>query len=497
MRWSLTVAGAILFAIFCGMGTAWSQSVAQSSAFNPSPKKDARGFIDVWQLRNDVAEVEALQASDNTDGCYQEGGPEEKPLSAEEVKQRALAEETCVEKVRRAFDAYQRIFASFNQSWLPVMLEAMRKGDVVAEVIMRQCDTTSALDRGGLESTCDPDPERRSMAMNRLKEIGFAPAYTDPRAEGKFVHGTRAFTFHRTNHGVWKTDAFAFLRLNRKPQTPGTLTWERFLYSSSSNDLYDGLKNFDVNVNDAIAEIEGVEIDRYLTQDPRWGVFLLHRVGHHEWVPEGMKSTTHILDPSWEGTWDLEKEAENWILPMKPASGRAIITRKGEFMQITIQAKQAREPFKNVIDCTLRYSGGQTYLPELTPSGQAATATILGYFYGAAANRMGNSAFPKPGTFYKDGQNKEAVAPFDPEKRYEQILMQCPNAESDGTGRVRFLLLTNDVLVEFGFWYADHLAVRHYRRRERVMPINIVSGSRDGSPLSVTAIPFLVGLVAK
>ncbi|MEW6683387.1 MAG: hypothetical protein AB1451_10765 [Nitrospirota bacterium] len=192
----------------------------------------------------------------------------------------------------------------------------------------------------------------------------------------------------------------------------------------------------------------------------------------------------------------MEKETENWISPMKPASGKAIIARSGEFTNITVQAERAREPFKNVVDCTLRYSGGLTYLPELTPSGQAATATILGYFRGNTASRMGNSAFPKPGSFYKDGQNQEAVAPFDPKKRYQQVLMQCPNAEWDGEGRVRFLLRADNVLVEFGVWYADRLAVRHYRRREGVTPINNpTSGVYKGSPLSVTAPLLLVGLV--
>lgn len=441
-----------------------TQTNAQSSVFHPSPKKDAKGFIDVWQLRQEVIDVEAFQVTDDTDRCYQEADASESSISSAEAEQRALMEAACVDKVQRAFDAYQKILTSFNQAWLPVMLEAVRNGDVVAEVILRQCDTTSALDRGSLESTCDPDPVRRKKAVARLKEIGFAPAYADPRQDGKFIHGTRAFTFHRTTDGVWKTDAFAFLRLNRRPQTPGTLTWERYLYSNGSKDLYDGLENFNLNYNSAIAKMEAAEIDRYLTQDPRWGVFLLHRIGHHEWVPEGMRSTTHVLEPSLEGVWKLEKEAENWIWPMKPASGTATVTRKGEFTYISIQAKQAKEPFKNVVDCMLRYSGGQTYLPELTPSGQAATATLLGYFYGAAANKMGNSPFAKPGTFYKDGQNSEAVAPFDPKQRYEQILMQCPNAEADGTGRIRFLLLADDVLVEFGYWYTDRLAVRHYRR---------------------------------
>jgi len=455
----------IIFFIFLYTNTLWSQGVAQSLTFNSTLKVDEIGFIDVWLLRNDVAKVEALTASNNTDDCIIEGDPDAPEPSLEEAIKILNAEDTCKKEVLAAYEKYQHAYNLFNESWLPVMYGAIRRRDLVAEVIMRQCDTTTALDRSKIESTCDQDSNKRKIAFSRLKEIGFSPAYKNPHEPGKRVHGRRAFTFKRSNANAWNTDSFAYLRLNRKPQTPGYLTWGQELYFGGSKDFYTGLKNFDVPWNGAYIKQEDKEIDQYLKQDPRWAVFLLHRIGNHEWVPEGMESTTHLLDSSWVGRYELIKRADNWILPMKPEKGHALIERDGEFMKITIKSEINRHPTKRVKKCLLRYSGGLTYYPELTANGQSPLNTMLGYFYSAGANRSARSAFPKAGAFHKDGANKEAVKPFHPKKRYKQVLMQCKKAETDRSGRLRFLLLANDVLVEFG---GDHgqLVVRHYHRTQ-------------------------------
>jgi hypothetical protein len=125
---------------------------------------------------------------------------------------------------------------------------------------------------------------------------------------------------------------------------------------------------------------------------------------------------------------------------------------------MTIRVPQATPPFQDVTDCTLRYSGGLTYYPQMTPSGQAATATTLGYFYAAGAAPSGG--------FFPDGQIQEAIAPFAPKKRFKQVLMQCDGAESADSDRLRFLLLAGDTLVEIGAEapFGAKLAVRHYRR---------------------------------
>ena len=491
MRSNLVVVGAVVLAISFGIDPAWSQGPSKDSSFSPSPKVDARGFIDVWQLRRDVAEVEARETNDNTDQCYIEGDPDEKPApSPKEVERRALAERACVERVRRDSAAYRRIFASFNRAWLPVMHEAIRRGDVVAEVILLHCETTSAFDRSGIKSDCRP-PEVESTGLlskddGRLAETGFAPAY---EPSFSYDDSRRAFTLRRGGPSTgWHTESFTMLRLNRKPLTPGRLTWGREAHAGGYKHPPDRRRP-----RGSIEEGEAY-IDKYLKQDPRWAVFLLHRIGHHEWVPEGMKSTTHMLNSEWIGVWQLERGSKDWASPMEPRKGRAIIKQNGEFTQITIDAEQETEPLLNVTDCTLRYSGGLTYRPE--QSDVPSTSTLLGYFLPTGAHRLRVSreaivGIPSrlrdtnkhfavneilTGTFWGDRTNKEAVAPFDPKKQYKQVLMQCRNAESDESTRLRFLLLAGDTLVEFGAeapyipWLKGDpdvtLHVRHYRRAQ-------------------------------
>jgi hypothetical protein len=91
----------------------------------------------------------------------------------------------------------------------------------------------------------------------------------------------------------------------------------------------------------AIRAAAGANIDRYLKQEPRWGVFLLHRIGRHEWLPE------------------------------PDASG--LTTMLGNFFSGFISGSQR-------IGKTQRYA--------------------------------------------------EAFAPFDPKKRYKQVLVLCPEGES-------------------------------------------------------------------
>jgi hypothetical protein len=452
-------------ALYLVLYSAFSFSANNDPIFKPVV--DARGFIDVWQLRNDVALVPNRAAIGDTDFCGTEGDDYEaadtiKPPSAKEIRRRAkvaqqeqASAETCVKNIQSKTAEYDRIFAAFNRAWLPVMMNAINKGDMVAEVILRQCTTTHAFDRSGFESICDPEP-KRSKATLRLAEIGFPPAQFDCQRselpEVQIVDYPRAFTFYRSSYGVWKTDSFACLSLHRKPQTPGYMTWGRQLHHGGGNSLYDsGL--FVIPSKETLAR-SAVEIGLYLEQDPRWAVFLLTRVGRHEWMPEGTKSTTHILDASWLGEWELEKETYDWsntTAPMSPRKGHALITRNGEFTQISIQSVTPKPPLLDVADCTLRYSGGLTFNYNVNNEVDA-TDTNLGYF--------GTGKI-----------NSEALVPLDPKKRYKQVLMQCPNAEADDNNLVRFMLLAGDTLIEVAndpyvrdISMRDDVAIRHYRR---------------------------------
>ena len=511
-------------------------------AFKPAAVVDAQGRIDVWALRRDVAEVEAHLASDDTDHCWPEGDEGEEPSAAEAARAEA-ASRACVAATAQTYADYARYRDALNAAWLAPLRTAIEHGDAVAEVILRQCSTTPVLDRRGIESTCDDDEARQAIARTRLGRIGFVPAMDPQRdivnwqrqPDGKRAlrenqqrvlealrHGAMAFDFididaggnvardaddfdafrrwavieavmqdapraftilPHTNSAGWKTAAFAELRLNRTPLTPGFLAWGPELYYGGSPSPWSGIDYWrsgpkivfygDAQVAAAGPDVAAFRreradtlaaaeagIDRYLQQDPRWAVFLLHRVGHHEWVPDGMRSDTGRLDASWDGEWELKREATNWLGPMHEARGHARIRRDADGnARIDVHAEQAAEPVRDVEDCALRYSGGLTYFPQVTAAGQSPQLTTLGYFYDGGGT--------KPGSFGADGANAAAVAPFDPRKRYRQVLVQCANAEAADNDRVRFLLLAGDVLVEFAVatpFSGKDLHVRHYER---------------------------------
>ncbi|UCV17515.1 hypothetical protein [Ferribacterium limneticum] len=491
-----------------------------ANAWAPSPKVDARGYIDVWALRADVAHVEPLYVREDIDPCSRGGDPDES-LSPQQLIRRQLAEAACQRQHEAAYQSYLGEYRKLNQAWGPVLLAAVRKGDSVAEVILRQCETTIVLDRSAIESTCDVNPERRRVAIRRLDSIGFLPAtdnseqvardQSNPNAKPNQKEISQLAILQKVRGGALGYDrsiargpgsqpsephpienmrrsvlleavqqdvqrAFTFsnpatylgeLRLVRKPSTPGQLT-EGPRFHDGSNGVYSGFDYWrkgiiresiggyrDVTVGglgDArfikeraalLADIDA-NIDRYLQQDPRWRVFLLHRVGHHEWVPEGTQSNTHKLDAAWLGKWALVKETTDWKSSMSRRAGKADIYRDGDFVRINTASGSEAGPFIDVSGCTLRYSGGSTYLPKLKANGEIEEMSSL----------LGPTHAPHP----------EVIAPFDVRKRYKQVLMQCVGAEEPDSLRARFLVLAGDTLVEFEYTPWDMLPARHYRR---------------------------------
>ena len=518
---------------------------AQSATVDLTPSSqtaDSRGFIDVWKLRRDVALVEPLQSDPDIDQCSSEGDPEEAPPGEQEIQRRRDAYESCTAEVKRRYAAYQRALEAFNKVWQPAMMAAVRKGDTVAEVILRQCDTTPVLDRSHIESSCDQNPERRAVAAARLHEIGFVPAFDRNMKKKNTERGNRAAISERTerqqealeafrhgalgidrssvNHGGnaprtraeleeiraaalidavlqdaprafsfspysysagWKTSVLATLSLNRQPLTPGYLTWGRELYYGGGNwpwtgphywrsgatkvyPQYEGRRDIKIGGREdpvfmqqlqellAIAERN---IDRYLRQDPRWGVFLLHRVGHHEWVPEGMASSNGVLDAEWLGAWVLEKSFSQWQPNQSTPQGSALVYRDGGKTRITFASEApVASPVENAAGCVLRYSGGLTYLPEKGSHATTSTHTVLGYLPGIS----GYSQF-KPGPV-------EVFAAMNPKFRYKQVLVQCAEGESSDTNRVRFVLLAGNTLIEVARDDArgSPVVARHFRR---------------------------------
>lgn len=66
--------------------------------------------------------------------------------------------------------------AAFNAVWKPLLLAATHRGDAMAEVVLRLCETVDLLDRSGIASDCSPTPDARQLAWQRLDAVGWAPA---------------------------------------------------------------------------------------------------------------------------------------------------------------------------------------------------------------------------------------------------------------------------------------------------------------------------------
>jgi len=324
----------------------------------------------------------------------------------------------------------------------------------------------------------------------------------------------RAFTFSPAQPDRWATGAFGTLKLNR-PQslTPGVLTWGSALFSSYDDKpaitgdgfttkwRYGNLSEVPREtrpylyqpidaVRDLIAKSEA-NINIYLKQDPRWGVFLLHRMGDHEWVPEGIKSDSHKLTEDLAGKWQLVKSFHDWsggltfrdwgggLISEQEPTHTAIISNEGELSKITFQTK-ATFP-EDAVGCVLRYSGGTTYLPKYyestiegdptlkTVTNQEWSNTMFGdlekdcfgkiYVTGAGSKNLGNQCT-------SSADNGYALAPLDPQKQYQQVLVQCPEGESTDSDQMRFLLLNGDTMVEFSARgpYNEDLYIRHFHR---------------------------------
>lgn len=526
--------------------------LASTRDFIPKPAVDRNGRIDVWQLRRDLAQVESLVAGDNTDHCYSEGGggeENESPLSESERQRQQLAiQEThtatkaCEADVHERYATYKRVQDAFNAAWLPVLQDAVKKGDMVAEVIMRQCDTTPVLDRSRIESSCDEDPQRRIIAAKRLREIGFRPAIdivsepgycefsscgsrspkgrealqeivlnafrhgnfgsvhyeatgywevkNDPRLEKQLKHNaslieaarqdvTRAFRFVGRDS---ESRNEAALKLNRKPSRPIHLTWgpetirpdgtrleENHWRSYSNAALCTNNVEFRQMVSDLRNLLRETEdnIAQYLKQDRRWAVFLMQRVGHHEWVPweqDGASVSHDEFDPLWLGHWELSQTITEFAPPggSSQGEGSADISRLGGATRITIRTRHPKSPpLRDVADCELRYSGGLTHYSmkgsiSHTPLGDADDL-------GKDANR----GFDYKGYNWLNADGKiNGLEPLEQDKRYPQVLMQCSDAEMQNNDMVRFLLLAGDTLIEVASRApaCEPLYIRHFKR---------------------------------
>lgn len=326
----------------------------------------------------------------------------------------------------------------------------------------------------------------------------------------------RAFTFSPSLDDKWATSSFSNLRLVREAKTPGVLTWGpalfshydnkptitggspyRYVLTTSKNKRHilqsnESASYFEDALGDVISRSEAY-IDQCLKQDSRWAVFLLYRVGYHEWVPEKMQSDTNKLSSKWQGSWELEKTFDDYREVVESTSSDsqhapelidakwevmrgAEITADGKHVNINFHTGSNDAPLKDGT-CELRYSGGSTYIPQLLPADghddsrdQDWAHSIFGDLEqncndsGYASGAGSRSDFGQCSSRAK--KNGAAFAPLDPGKRYKQVLVLCTEGEFSDAYTVRFLLLEGDRLVEFATLAPDNFRfyVRHYRR---------------------------------
>ncbi|MDD2776781.1 MAG: hypothetical protein PHU06_12560 [Gallionella sp.] len=544
-----------------------ASGVSATNYLNFSAKVDTRGFINVWKLRHDVALLEPLKAKDLGDkscGSQQEyegddqeyeGDADRSSLNEEEFKRREMAAahiqaieanqvRECVAKMNMAHQVYADAFQAFNATWLPALIEAMHRGDLVAEVILRQCSTTPVIDRSNIESTCTNDRVRKKIAVKRLKEIGFAPAFelTEEPGYWEFDSGSSYSTqgrlalqeiilytiaegnlgnipndatgcqeepdFNSNNRLIqealfrvrqaftfsWRRDETDFLKLVRQPIRSKELTWgpatlttlpdrifltsisihaNRFHYAGglTRNAMQSldpcwgmGLHFADISSDvKTLVDAEQASIDRYLTQDPRWGVFLMKRIGHHEWLPYDMEPEPTKLGSEWMGHWVVSNSYEDFVLSGEKSEASADIYLDGATPRISIKSNLKRDAWPyDISGCTLRDSGGvslQGILGSINNS-------VLGDLDNIVTSHSVGDLSKEAKWINKETGLVNGLEPFGEKQGYRQILMQCEDGESTGSEVVRFLLLGKDTLVEVAVPYlrGGSVYVRHFKR---------------------------------
>lgn len=280
----------------------------------------------------------------------------------------------------------------------------------------------------------------------------------------------RSFTYIRSQ-GAYANENHALLRLNRQAVGTSSLAWSANVFNSGSpyTGPYDPAWNgFDVYLNydkGRVVKVGGKSdahylrmladtltrsekrIDDWLERDRRWSVFLLHRKGHHEWIPEGIESPFGQLRPEWNGAWLREKQFINFEpVADLPEAQLSILT--GDAQSIA-QFKEAGASYA----CELRYSGGSSHRPEDGSHAKTATSTALGYLPSLAPISPHDAGPAAP------------FAPMNPHYAYRQVLVQCPQGEWPDNRNKRFLFLAKDTLIEVRQRETgDDLAISQWRR---------------------------------
>lgn len=160
-------------------GLLWALVAPCAAADAPT---DARGFIDVWALRADLRRLGVMPTGDVE--CREWEGDEE-PVFKTAAQRRTWRQnvarlqrehQRCTREQERLAAIYQQARDVLNQRWRPALQRAMERGDGVAEVILRLCETAPPLDRSGIAADCSESAADQATARQRLEAIGFQPA---------------------------------------------------------------------------------------------------------------------------------------------------------------------------------------------------------------------------------------------------------------------------------------------------------------------------------
>lgn len=164
----------------------FSPTLPVAGALTESLAVDARGFVNVWELRKDVIALSSMPSGQSE--CSQGEGDDE---AAPKTKNARLAYERkrrmeqafvqwevqkCEQDNLQKMEAFEQQSVAFNKRWLPVLNSAMQLGDPVAEVVLRLCETTPLLDRKNIAADCSEAAADKDFARQRLERIGFLPA---------------------------------------------------------------------------------------------------------------------------------------------------------------------------------------------------------------------------------------------------------------------------------------------------------------------------------
>ena len=489
------------------------------------PALAVAGRVDVWALRDAVSRVEALTPTVNPERCWSEGDQAAEPLRPAQKQAIERAGRACEQEAARQQALFDAATKDFNAKWRPLLLNAIQRGDLVAEVIWRQCDITPVLDRRGLASTCEfMGTPQREAAARRLREIGFVPAF-DWAVEALRSHGPKPALVlqqltERMAGGDFSGDLYVGSGLGAVAQSDGDveeIRWRRVLAAAMAEarqafalrDQYAGPPmRLNRHRENRLAELtRGPEV-RAIGGDYFERLRDMRRIGAS--VALQYVSPDHPLANTWEtigGVGDpvflralrdvmgrADASVQSWLqqdarwsvfllqrmawhdwLPAQTPDERARLDPSwdGEWRLDAVFSDLHREAFLPARARISRDTRGSwlQFEAEAGPSCRLRySGGVLGPPYdlllsNGERQRLLRARTATPGD-PPALSDPGVLAPLIGGKAYKQVLVQCPQGEWPDSTRVHYLFLADDVMVEM-VRESDEVPpsrVRHWRR---------------------------------